>query len=208
LEKADRAGGVWRDNTYPGCACDIPAPLYSYSFAQNPLWSRRFPPQSEILDYLDRCLAGFGLADRVRYRTEVHAADWDEAGSVWRLVTATGERIEADVLVPAMGQLSRSATPDIPGAQDFGGTALHTAHWRPDTEVRGKRIAVIGTGASAIQLVPSIVDDAAQVTVFQRSPAWTLPRPIAGTAACAAPRTVECLCSCDFRAPAPRCCRT
>ncbi|TNH30285.1 NAD(P)/FAD-dependent oxidoreductase [Micromonospora orduensis] len=177
LERADRIGGVWRDNTYPGCACDIPAPLYSYSFALNPDWSRRFPPHSEILDYLHRCVAELGLTDRVRLRTEVTDASWDEAAACWRLRTADGAELTADVLVPAVGQLSRPVVPVLPGAERFAGPALHTARWDPTVRLDGARVAVIGTGASAVQLVPAIADRAARVTVFQRTPPWTLPKP-------------------------------
>jgi cation diffusion facilitator CzcD-associated flavoprotein CzcO len=170
VEKADRIGGVWRDNTYPGCACDIPAPLYSYSFAQNPAWSARFPPQDEILRYLHRCADRFGL--RVTFGTEVFAADW--TGSSWTVATSTG-RLEADVLIPAVGQLSRPLEPALPGA--FDGPAMHTARWDPTVPVEGARVGVVGTGASAIQLVPAIAGKAAHVTVFQRSAPWTLPKP-------------------------------
>ncbi|MEU8243010.1 NAD(P)/FAD-dependent oxidoreductase [Actinoplanes missouriensis] len=174
LEKADRIGGVWRDNTYPGCACDIPAPLYSYSFAQNPAWSRRFPPHQEILTYLEKCAADLGVTELIRFGTEVTAAEWD--GSRW-LISTTGGALKADVLVPAVGQLSRPSVPSLPGAETFRGVAVHTAHWTPDVPVEGQRIAVIGTGASAIQLVPAIAGRAAHIDVFQRTPPWTLPKP-------------------------------
>lgn len=177
LEKGDRAGGVWRDNRYPGCACDIPAPLYSYSFALNPDWSRRFPPHAEILDYLDRCAVRLDVAGAIRLNTEVTEARWDGPAGAWSIRTTDGATIVADVLVPAVGQLSRPVVPQIPGAARFQGTALHTARWEPDTPLDGARVAVIGTGASAIQLVPAIVDRAARVTVFQRSAPWTLPKP-------------------------------
>ncbi|KUL26805.1 flavin-containing monooxygenase [Actinoplanes awajinensis] len=173
LDKADRAGGVWRDNVYPGCACDIPAPLYSYSYAQNPTWTRRFPPQAEILAYLERCVTDFGLAGKLRLGVEVTAADW--TGTDWRVTTAGGEVLEADVLIPAVGQLSRPLVPQLPGT--FDGPALHTAHWEPGLSLAGRRVGVIGTGASAIQLVPEIAGTAAHVTVFQRTPPWTLPKP-------------------------------
>ncbi|BCJ40724.1 putative monooxygenase [Actinoplanes ianthinogenes] len=173
VEKADRVGGVWRDNRYPGCACDIPAPLYSYSYAQNPAWSRRFPPQSEILAYLERCVAEFGLAGKVRLGTEVTAAEW--ADGVWRVTTAAGEVLVADVVIPAVGQLSRPAMPQLSG--EFAGPAMHTARWDPSVSLSGKRVAVIGTGASAIQLVPAIAGVASRVTVFQRTAPWTLPKP-------------------------------
>ncbi|BCY12776.1 NAD(P)/FAD-dependent oxidoreductase [Actinoplanes sp. L3-i22] len=173
LEKADRAGGVWRDNRYPGCACDIPAPLYSYSYAQNPAWSRRFPPQPEILAYLDACVDRFGLRDKIRFGTEVATAHW--TGTHWQVTTTTGATLAADVLVPAVGQLSRPVIPRLPG--DFDGPAMHTADWDASVPIEGRRVAVIGTGASAIQLVPAIAGVAAHVTVFQRSAPWTLPKP-------------------------------
>ena len=177
LEKADRVGGVWRDNTYPGCACDVPAPLYSFSFAPNPDWSRRYPPHSEIFEYLQRCAHDLGLADRIRFGTEVVDAGWDDSDACWRLRTADGREIVADVLVPAVGQLSRPVVPALPGAERFLGRALHTAQWDPTVRIDGARVAVVGTGASAIQLVPRIAGPAAHVTVFQRTAPWTLPKP-------------------------------
>lgn len=175
VDRADGVGGVWRDNTYPGCACDIPAPLYSYSFALNPDWSQRFPPQPEILDYLRRCVRDFGLEPHLRLGTEVTAADW--TGEAWRVTYGDGTAEAFDVLIPAMGQLSRPVIPALPGASDFTGPAMHTARWDPGLDVTGLRVGVIGTGASAIQLVPAIADAAAHVTVFQRTAPWTLPKP-------------------------------
>lgn len=177
LERSDRIGGVWRDNAYPGCACDVPAPLYSYSFALNPDWSRRYPPQPEILAYLQRCVTDLGLADSVRLGTEVTDATWDEPASCWRLTTAGGTEIVADVLVPAVGQLSRPAVPVLPGVEHFRGVAMHTARWDPAVRLDGARVAVIGTGASAVQLVPAIAGRAERITVFQRTAPWTLPKP-------------------------------
>jgi cation diffusion facilitator CzcD-associated flavoprotein CzcO len=174
-ERAGDVGGVWRDNTYPGCACDIPAPLYSYSFALNPDWSQRFPPQDEILAYLRRCADDFGLRPHLRLGTAVTAAAW--TGTAWRLTLADGSSAEYDILIPATGQLSRPVVPAIPGAEDFAGVATHTAGWDPALDVTGRRVGVIGTGASAIQLVPAIADRAARITVFQRSAPWTLPKP-------------------------------
>jgi cation diffusion facilitator CzcD-associated flavoprotein CzcO len=166
-------GGVWRDNTYPGCACDIPAPLYSYSYAPNPDWSRRFPPRAEILDYLRGCVDAFGLRPRLRLNTEITGASW--TGSRWRVAVAGGATEDFDVLIPAVGQLSRPALPALPG--EFAGPALHTARWDPDLDLTGRRVGVIGTGASAIQFVPAVAGVAAHVTVFQRTPPWTLPKP-------------------------------
>jgi cation diffusion facilitator CzcD-associated flavoprotein CzcO len=177
LEKAGRVGGVWRDNAYPGCACDVPAPLYSYSFAPNPDWSRRFPPHREILDYLQRTADERGITPLVRFRTEVTGAEWDATAGKWRVRTADGGEVVADVFVPAVGQLSRPSVPALPGADSFAGTALHTARWDSELSVDGKRIGVIGTGASAIQLVPAIAGRAAKISVFQRSAPWTLPKP-------------------------------
>ncbi|MEV0563269.1 NAD(P)/FAD-dependent oxidoreductase [Dactylosporangium sp. NPDC050588] len=175
VDKADGVGGVWRDNTYPGCACDIPAPLYSYSFAPNPDWSQRFPPQPEILGYLRRCVRDFGLEPHLRLGTEVVAAAW--TGGRWRVSYQDGSGDEFDVLIPAMGQLSRPVIPVLPGAEEFAGPAMHTARWDPGVDVTGRRVGVIGTGASAIQLVPAIAPHAARVTVFQRTAPWTLPKP-------------------------------
>ncbi|MGW4941729.1 flavin-containing monooxygenase [Actinoplanes sp. NPDC004185] len=177
LEKAERLGGVWRDNAYPGCACDVPAPLYSFSFAPNPDWSRRFPPHSEILAYLHRCVTDLGLTPHLRLGAEVTGAEWDEQGSCWRLAIADGTEVVADVLVPAVGQLSRPVIPLLPGAARFRGPALHTARWDPALRIDGRTVAVVGTGASAIQLVPAIAGTAARVVVFQRSAPWTLPKP-------------------------------
>lgn len=177
LERAAEIGGVWRDNHYPGCACDIPAPLYSYSFAQSPDWSRRYPPYPEILAYLRRCVTEFGLAGRVRTGVDVTGAAWDDETGRWRVCTADGAELTADVLVPAVGQLSRPALPALPGVARFAGPAFHSARWDHDVDLAGRRVGVIGTGASAIQFVPRIAGTARRVTVFQRSAPWTLPKP-------------------------------
>jgi len=174
FERAGDVGGVWRDNLYPGCACDIPAPLYSYSFALNPEWTQRFPPRTEILDYLRRCVRDFGLQPHLQLGCEVTAATW--TGSQWRIDTAGGPE-HFDVLIAAMGQLSRPVVPEIAGAGDYRGLSMHTAHWDPALSVEGKRVGVIGTGASVIQLVPEIAGAAGHVAVFQRTPPWTLPKP-------------------------------
>jgi cation diffusion facilitator CzcD-associated flavoprotein CzcO len=168
-------GGVWRDNAYPGCACDIPAPLYSYSFALNPDWSRRFPPRAEILAYLRRCVEDLGLTPYLRLRTGIAGATW--TGTAWRVEREDGGVEEFDVLIPAVGQLSRPLVPALPGAADFAGPALHTARWDPELDLAGRRVGVVGTGASAVQLVPAVAGNAARVTVFQRTPPWTLPKP-------------------------------
>ncbi|HET6504451.1 MAG TPA: NAD(P)/FAD-dependent oxidoreductase [Amycolatopsis sp.] len=174
LEKADDLGGVWRDNTYPGAACDVPSPLYSYSFAPNRTWPHRYARQPDILAYLRRTAIDAGVLDHVRLGTEVTAATFDGR---WRIETARGETFEADVLVPAVGQLSRPVLPDIPGADTFAGPAFHSARWDHEVDLAGKRIAVIGTGASAVQFVPHIQPGARRLTIFQRSAPYVVPKP-------------------------------
>ena len=174
LESASEPGGVWRDNTYPGAACDIPSPLYSFSYEPNPRWPKRFSHQPDIHAYLKRVIAKHGLEPHIRYNTEVTGAAFEEAKSSWRIETADGETFEADVFVPAVGQLSRPVLPDIPGRETFAGPAFHSARWDHDIDLRGKRVAVIGTGASAIQFVPEIRKQAAHVRVFQRTPPYIL----------------------------------
>ncbi|MET0896676.1 MAG: NAD(P)/FAD-dependent oxidoreductase [Mycobacterium sp.] len=166
-ERAPDVGGTWFHNTYPGAACDAPSHIYSYSFAQKVDWSRRFAPGPEIQAYLRRCVDEAGIADRIITGTEVVRAQW--SGQDWVIELADGRRARADVLVPAVGQLTVPAVPEIEGLADFGGPAFHTARWRHDVDLAGKRVAVIGTGASAIQVVPAIAPQAAHVTVFQRS---------------------------------------
>jgi cation diffusion facilitator CzcD-associated flavoprotein CzcO len=173
FERGARVGGVWNDNTYPGAACDIPSHLYEFSFAPNPNWSRRFSPQVEIQRYVEDVARAHGVLERIRTNTEVTSARWD--GARWRLET-TGGSFEADVLVTGTGQLSTPQVPPIPGLERFGGPAFHTARWRHDVDVTGRRVAVVGTGCSAIQVVPAIQPLAAQVDVYQRSPGWTVPK--------------------------------
>jgi len=177
LEKADDVGGVWRDNTYPGAACDVPSSLYSWSFAPNPKWGHRYSRQEEILDYIHGAAAEHGVRDYVRTGEEVASAEFDEETSRWRVTTTSGEVLEADVLIPAVGQLSRPVVPDLPGAGAFAGPAFHSAQWDHMVDLAGKRVAVIGTGASAIQFVPGIVDEVGAITVFQRSAPYVVLRP-------------------------------
>jgi cation diffusion facilitator CzcD-associated flavoprotein CzcO len=174
FEKGERVGGVWHHNTYPGAACDIPSHLYEYSFAPN-RWSRRYAPQAEIQAYVEGVARRFGVLDKVRTGTEVTSAGWDEVRGKWLLETSAGKH-EADVLVTACGQLSVPSTPPIPGLSEFEGPAFHTAEWRHDVDLAGKRVAVIGSGCSAIQVVPAIQSAVAQLDVYQRSPGWTLPK--------------------------------
>ncbi|GHH40169.1 flavin-containing monooxygenase [Lentzea cavernae] len=175
LERADGVGGVWRDNTYPGAACDVPSSLYSYSFAPHLSWPRRYSAQPDILAYLQRTAAV--VRDRIRFGADVVAASFDEARRRWRVVLAGGEVLEADVLVSAVGQLNRPAVPAIPGLDRFRGPVFHSAQWRHDVDLSGKRVAVVGTGASAVQFVPRIQPLAGHLTVFQRSAPHVLPKP-------------------------------
>ncbi|MDX6665584.1 MAG: hypothetical protein QOG68_1790 [Solirubrobacteraceae bacterium] len=176
LERAGDVGGTWRDNTYPGCQCDIPSHLYSFSFAPNPNWSRLFPTQPEIWDYLRDCTDRFGVRPHIRFNCEVRGADWDEEHGFWRVQTADGE-ITARVVVTGQGGLSEPSLPDIAGIESFTGPVFHSAQWDHDHDLRGERIAVIGTGASAIQFIPYIQPEAQRLTLFQRTPPWIMPHP-------------------------------
>jgi cation diffusion facilitator CzcD-associated flavoprotein CzcO/acetyl esterase/lipase len=176
FEKAEGIGGVWRDNTYPGAACDVPSHLYSFSFEPNPDWSRRYSPQPEILDYLERCVEKYGIGPNLRLGTEVSRAQFDEGSGRWRIETAGGETVEADVLVSACGQLSRPALTRIEGSDRFAGPIFHTARWDHGVKLDGKRVAVIGTGASTIQVVPAIAERVGQLDVYQRSAPYVIPK--------------------------------
>jgi cation diffusion facilitator CzcD-associated flavoprotein CzcO len=174
FEKGERVGGVWHRNTYPGAACDIPSHLYEFSFAPN-TWSRRYAPQAEIQAYMEGVARRFGVLDKVRTGTEVTSARWDEERGRWQLETSAG-RHEAEFLLTACGQLSVPKVPPIDGLESFDGPAFHTADWRHDVELAGKQVAVIGTGCSAIQVVPAIQPIVSQLDVYQRSPGWTVPK--------------------------------
>ncbi|MCH8497028.1 MAG: NAD(P)/FAD-dependent oxidoreductase [Marinobacter sp.] len=177
LEKAADVGGVWRDNSYPGAACDVPSHLYSFSFEPNPAWSHVFAPQHEIYQYLRHCAAKYGLRPHLRFGTEVAEANYEESARRWVLKLTDGRQLTTDILITATGQLSRPALPKIEGMDTFKGHSFHSAHWDHNYPLEGKRVAVIGTGASAIQFVPAIADKVRHMTVFQRSPAYILPRP-------------------------------
>ncbi|MBI3770276.1 MAG: NAD(P)/FAD-dependent oxidoreductase [Deltaproteobacteria bacterium] len=174
LEKSDRIGGTWRDNTYPGAACDSPSFVYCFSFEQKTDWSRKWAPQPEILAYIDHCARKYDLLRHVRFHSQVASASFDADAGVWRVRTTTGEEIEAEVLVSGTGQLNRPAYPGIPGLEDFNGTAFHSARWRPDVDLGGKRVAVIGNAASAIQFIPEIAPTVERLTIFQRSANWMI----------------------------------
>lgn len=175
LERAHDVGGTWRDNTYPGCECDVQSHLYSFSFAPNPGWTRSFSPQPEIQAYLKRCAEEFGVLPHVRFGHEVRGAEWDAEASLWRIDTSQGP-FTAQVLVMASGQLSDPLIPDLPGLEGFRGPAFHSARWDHAFDLAGKRVAVVGTGASAIQLVPAIQPLVEKLYLFQRTPPWIVPR--------------------------------
>ncbi|WCB94051.1 Baeyer-Villiger monooxygenase [Baekduia alba] len=180
FERAADVGGTWWANTYPGCQCDIPSHLYSFSFAPNPNWTRTYPKQPELRDYLRATAEKFGIYDKVRLNTAVTAARWDADASLWRIETTNGG-YTADVVVAAPGPLSEPSLPDLPGLDSFAGTVFHTATWNHDHDLRGRRVAVVGTGASAIQAVPEIAQQAGHLDVVQRTPPWVVPhrdRPI------------------------------
>lgn len=175
LERGGDVGGTWRDNTYPGAACDVPSQLYSYSFAPNPHWTHSFSPQPEIQAYLQRVAEQHDVLDRFRFHTEVEEARWDEESHVWRVRTSTGE-LTADLVVSAAGALSDPRLPDIAGLGSFEGPAFHSARWRHDCDLTGRRVAVVGTGASAIQTAPAIAEQVAHLDVYQRTAPYVIPR--------------------------------
>ncbi len=176
LESAGDLGGTWRDNTYPGIAVDIPSFTYSFSFIQNPKWSRVFAPGRELMAYAEHCADQFGLRPHMQFNTRVLKAVFDEEREVWRLDTTQGA-IVARYLISAVGGLTQPKLPNIPGLAEFAGKTMHTARWDHDYDLTDKRVAVIGTGASAVQVVPSIAPKVRQLSVFQRTPIWILPKP-------------------------------
>lgn len=182
LERAGSVGGTWRDNSYPGCACDVPSHLYSFSFAPNPNWPRTFSGQEHIRAYLEHVADVFRLRPHLRFDSEVKMMTWDADRLRWDIETSSG-RLSADIVVSATGPLSDPKIPDIPGLDSFPGKVFHSARWDHDYDLRGKRVAMVGTGASAIQIVPAVQPLAQKLTLFQRTPPWVMPRvdrPITG----------------------------
>jgi cation diffusion facilitator CzcD-associated flavoprotein CzcO len=175
LERAAELGGTWRDNDYPGCACDVPSHVYSFSFAPNPDWSTTYASQGEILAYLRRVAAAEGVLPHVRFGCELEAAEWDEPAALWRIRTSAG-RFSARALVSASGPFSEPQLPAVRGLGEFEGAVFHSARWDHSCDLGGKRVAAIGTGASAIQFVPQIQPEVASLHVFQRTPPWIVPR--------------------------------
>jgi cyclohexanone monooxygenase len=175
-EKSDGVGGTWRDNTYPGAACDVPSQLYSYSFEPNANWSRVYSGQAEILAYLEHCADKYGIRPHLRCHTAIVEARWSDDEQRWHLRSAAGESFVADILVSGLGMLNVPYTPEFAGLENFEGKTFHSSRWEHDYELAGKRVGVIGTGASAVQFVPAIAPDVDQLTVFQRSPCWVMPK--------------------------------
>lgn len=177
LERGTAIGGTWRDNTYPGAACDIPSRLYSYSFAPNPNWSRTYSGSNEILGYIETMAAEFRLGPNIRFGHNVSGMVFDEQAGVWEIaVDGHAEPILARAVVLASGPLANASLPDIRGIETYRGHKIHSARWDHDYDFTGKRVAVVGTGASAVQIIPELVEKAASVKVFQRTPGWVLPR--------------------------------
>ncbi|MEA2754438.1 MAG: hypothetical protein QOJ54_727 [Aliidongia sp.] len=176
FEKADGIGGTWRDNSYPGSGCDVPSHLYRFSFEPKSDWSRAYAEQPEILRYLAHCVEKYRLSAHLRLNTEIAAARFDEAAGLWHLTTLAGKAITARVLISGLGQLNRPCWPEIPGLDNFAGIKFHSARWDHAADLTGKNVAVIGSGASAIQFIPRIAAQTQKLHVFQRSPNWMIPK--------------------------------
>ncbi|GAA3459379.1 flavin-containing monooxygenase [Saccharothrix longispora] len=176
LEKAADLGGTWRDNSYPGCACDVPSHMYSFSFELNPRWSRMFAKQPEIRDYLHRVAEKYRLREHIRFDSEVAGARWDEDAKVWHVSTGNGDTYTAKAVVAGVGALHIPNVPVLPGIEKFKGRAFHSARWDHEHDLAGRKVAVVGTGASAIQFVPRIADQVGRMTIFQRTPPWIMPK--------------------------------
>jgi cation diffusion facilitator CzcD-associated flavoprotein CzcO len=176
LEKADRVGGTWRENTYPGAACDVQSHLYWYSFDDQPDWSRLYPGQPEIHANIERMVKRHNLRPRIRFNSEITAAKWNEAEKRWHITTAEGATLSADVFISAQGQLNRPTFRDIKGRESFAGPSFHSAQWDHGVDLTGKRVASVGNGCSAVQFVPEIAPKVAHLSIFQRSPNYIVPR--------------------------------
>jgi cation diffusion facilitator CzcD-associated flavoprotein CzcO len=176
LERSDALGGTWRDNHYPGCACDVPTPLYSFSFAPNPRWSHMYARSGEIRTYLEDCADRFDVRRSIRFGAEFTGAEWDGARRCWTVSVGGEPALTARMLIGGFGGLNRPAYPEIDGLAEYAGPLFHSAQWDHDVPLAGRRIGVIGTGASAIQLIPAIAREAGEVVVFQRTPPWVLPK--------------------------------
>ena len=177
LEEGDGVGGAWHWNTYPGIGVDIPSFSYQFSFEQRSDWSRVYAPGQELKAYAEHCVDAYGLRSRIRLNTKVTGAEFDQENHFWRLPTADGKAVTARFMVGATGVFTQPKPPDIPGLDSFAGTVMHTARWDHDEDLRGRRVAIVGTGASAVQVIPSIAPEVERLTVLQRTPIWCLPKP-------------------------------
>jgi len=176
FEKADRIGGTWRENTYPGAECDIPSALYSFSFERNPNWTHKWSEQPEILRYMDHCCEKFGLRSHIKFNKEVTDVTFDEAAGIWHLKTADGLSEDFDVVISAVGQLHKPFIPEISGSGTFQGKMFHSARWDHSYDLNGKTVSIIGNAASALQFIPEIATEVKQLNVFQRTPNWVIPK--------------------------------
>ena len=176
IEKAKKVGGVWRETTYPGCACDIPSYLYSIKDYPSTHWSQKFAAQSEILDYLHKMVREMRLEDKIKFETDVKEMAFDRQNKIWQITDQKDQNLFADHVILATGALNVPNKPSIQGASDYQGEEIHTANWNSNVTLEGKRVGVVGTGASAIQLIPHLADKVASLHVFQRSAPWVLPR--------------------------------
>lgn len=177
FEKNEDLGGTWHDNTYPGAACDVPSHLYSFSFETKADWSRKYSDQNEIFGYLKHCAEKYQITPHIRFNTEIESATFDEESGLWHFLSIRGEKFSSKTLVSACGQLNRPAYPKIPGLDEFQGVQFHSARWNHQYDLQEKRVAVIGTGASAIQFVPQVAKKAKELVLFQRTPAWVVSKP-------------------------------
>ena len=177
VEEGQDVGGTWYWNRYPGVGVDIPSFSYQFSFERWSHWSRVYAPGAELHDYARHCAAKYGVRDRVRFGTRIVGATFDDAAHLWRLETAAGDALSARYVIGATGVFSQPMPPEIEGIEGFAGHTVHTARWDPDLDLRGKRVAIIGTGASAVQVIPEIAPLVQHLTVFQRTPIWCLPKP-------------------------------
>jgi len=176
FDRNQKVGGVWHENKYPGCCCDTPVALYEFSFAPNPGWTHLFPRAAEVQAYAENLVETFQLTPHMKLGDGMGAAVWNEASNTWSLRTESGAKYEADAIIAGMGQLNRPSYPDIEGRDTFAGPSMHSARWDTNVSLKGKRVGVIGSAASAVQLIPEVAKEAAQMTVFQRTPNWVIPR--------------------------------
>ncbi|HEY2215807.1 MAG TPA: NAD(P)/FAD-dependent oxidoreductase, partial [Acidimicrobiales bacterium] len=176
FEASDGVGGTWRTNSYPGAACDVPSHLYSYSFAMKPDWTKTYANQPEILQYFEECADRFAIRPHLRINTRIVSATWDESDALWRLLDSDGGQHQARVVVSALGTFSAPMVPEFKGLSSFSGNWWHSSRWDHQQDLSGKRVAVIGSGASAVQIVPALASTVQHLTMFQRSPSWILPR--------------------------------